>query len=597
MRSIRKKISKKQIILIATMLCFVCLFLLIQFHFFFVAHQRDVPAKGGIITDSAVGQITNFNPLVQNPTLLDRDIHQLIYAGLLQYNILSGQIEPGLADLVISEDLRTYTLTIKNSAKFSNGDPVTTDDVIFTFEKVIKNPGFQNKALQSAFEYVVIEVIDEKRITFSIPEQNIFFSSLLTTPILHSKSYKDAFLQEIIDPDFTANKKPIGAGPYVLDNFIPNQGGSFRLFLRANKHYYQKPPHIQQYVLYGYPTIDHLQANHTWTTLFSHLSEPFAQRFSREQNMIDRYTEENYVLPRWIGVFYNMKNEYTGRITFRRALQLTTPKDTLLEKEWQKVNSPFFYEGLTEIHEHDPIEARKILRDNGFPYDTEQNVRVFGTAKIPVKIRMITTLQPASYSRMAQNLAKIWEDELNIQVETIILSDIEFQQALQDKTYDVVFFGQNFSYNFDSISLWHSTQANKGLNFSQLENNSIDTLIYQVQISGSRTDIIELNEALSERRPLTILGTPRYSLMYSSELKGFPESLGQIRSQAQRYFDIHTWYFETQKDWNLPPNTSKMSGFFTWLFNGKQSLNKTNAAPVAKPIETETVQVPEPSDS
>jgi peptide/nickel transport system substrate-binding protein len=141
---------------------------------FFVAHSQWVPADGGIFTESTIGNTRNLNPLAVDQTLFDRDLRALLFAGLLRYDPVSGEILDGLGDFQISEDGKTYTLTLKHSARFADGKLVEVEDVLFTFEQVIQNPHFSNETLSQIFEYVTISVIDDRTIDFTLPEKNVF---------------------------------------------------------------------------------------------------------------------------------------------------------------------------------------------------------------------------------------------------------------------------------------------------------------------------------------------------------------------------------------------------------------------------------------
>ena len=92
------------------------------------------------------------------------------------------------------------------------------------------------------------------------------FPAFLTIPILPHSYFKEKletgelFIEEIVDPDYPFNKKPIGAGPYVVKNVVPNDDGSFRVFMEKNKYFYRGAPNIDQLVFYVYPSMDHLKS-------------------------------------------------------------------------------------------------------------------------------------------------------------------------------------------------------------------------------------------------------------------------------------------------------------------------------------------------
>lgn len=531
---------------------------------YFRAHSKWVPASGGIFTESTVGSLQNLNPLAPRHTLLDRDLHQLLYEGLLRHNPLTGLVEENLATFRMADDAKTYFITLKDSARFSNGDPVTIDDVIFTYEQVIQNPNFSNEILRGAFEYISIDVVDEKTLAFYLPEPNVFFPSLLTQPILHRASFRNALIEEITDSSFPGNKKPVGAGPFVLQNIIPEDSGRFRIFLERNPYYFRGKPFLKQLVLYVYPNFDHLKIEHTWTTMYSKLPERELERF--QASLFDEYAAREYVLPRFVGVFFNLDSPAVQNPGLREALEMAVDKDRILKNEigWNRIDSIFFFENVESWHERNFPAARLTLRDNGFRYNEERDIRLFDGK--PVQLKMITSTQPPVYSRFAQNMRQTWEQELEISVQLEVLNPIEFQQALAERNYDLVLFGQNFSENFDSLSTWHSSQSGK-LNLANLTQEEIDALIDDVRLSGAQSDLFELNKKLTELVPAFILATPQYHLLVDRDLLGFSGTFGKIRTHAERFYNVHEWHFYQKRDWDWDRDASKFFGFFHWLFS------------------------------
>ncbi|MCF7812819.1 hypothetical protein K9M59_04500 [Candidatus Gracilibacteria bacterium] len=551
----------------------------ILYHRFFLDHSQSVPTEGGIFTGSTIGAIKNLNPLASDQSLFDQDLSELLFEGLLQYNPSSGQIEDALAQVRISEDSKTYFLTLKKSARFQDGQPVTIEDVRFTFEKVIQNPVFENSVLRDAFEYVSLEVVDKNTLAFVLPEQNIFFLSLLTTPILPARYFEGALIEEITDPDFPFNKKPIGAGPYQLKNIVPNDDGSFRVFLQKNKYYFSGEPYIDQLVFYVYPTFEHLNVTHPWSTMFSKIPfvflESFEKKLFEQYHLESQYQKREYLLPRFTAIFFNLDKPIVNKPAIRKALRLALEKEKILKKEkgWNKIDSFFFFEGIESWHQPDFAEAQRTLRDGGFPYDSEQEVRVVAPENTPVEITFITSTSPPVYSRFAQSMVRTWEKELNIHINLQVLDPPEFQQALAERQYDMVFFGQNFSKNFDSLSTWHSSQTG-GFNLANLTHEEVDFLIDEVRFSGAQSDLFALNSKLEDIRPAIILSTPKYNLLVSEELKGFSENFGKIRSHSQRFSGIEKWYFEEKLDWDWPSGKSKFWGFWQWFFGVDEAESK-----------------------
>jgi len=540
----------------------------IQWHQFFLDHSKTVPDFGGIYTEATLGTVVNLNPLAENNSFFDRDIQQLIFAGLLRYNPLTESFESDLADLNEVDPGEEFHLTLKEDLYFSNGDPVDISDVIFTYETLLKNPNFKNESLVQAFRYVDISVVDARTISFKLPEQNMLFKGLLTLPILPQAPFKEALVEEVLDPDFPFNKKPYGAGAYRLKNVIPEDRGFYRVFLEANEHYHGGEPYIEQAVLYAYRTTEQLVYSHSWPSLFSRI--PWTSLTDFEAQLYNEYARYDYDLPRYTGVFFNLDRPVLSQPTFREALARALPLESLLEDGWKEQRSPFFQEGVRAYPEAlDYTAGRILLRDNGFPYDAEKEVRTIGKDGESARFKLITSSAPPVYSRFAQKLKNTWEDELLIEIDLEILSPADFQTALKDRDYDMVLFGQNFSDNFDTLSSWHSSQSG-GLNLANLTREDIDFLIDEIRFSGAKSDYQALQDELDELKPALIFATPQYGLLVDKDLKGFADNFGTIRSLSHRFYNAHLWHFKTKLDWSLPDNISKISAFMKWWWNGNK---------------------------
>lgn len=560
----------------------------LQWHQFFLDHSKPVPDYGGIYTEATLGTVTNLNPLSPNSSFFDRDIAQLVFAGLLRYNPKTSAIEDDLAVLNVVDPGEEFELTLREDIYFSNGDPVDISDVMFTYQTVLQNANFGNPDLKEAFSYVDISVVDERTVSFKLPEQNMLFPSLLTTPILPQKPFENALIEEVLDPDFPYNRKPYGAGPFKLKNIIPEDRGFYRVFLESNAAYHHGEPYMEQMVLYAYRQPEQLKFNHNWPTLFTRL--PWLELDGFQADLYSEYKRLDYRLPRYTGLFFNLDRPIASQPTFREALARSLPIETLLEPGWAEERSPFFQTDVRSYPEAlDYTQGRILLRDNGFPYNKEREVRTIGKDGEPARFTLLTSTVPAVYSRFAQKLTNTWEEELLIEIDLQVLEPTEFRTALAAREYDMVLFGQNFSANFDTLSSWHSSQSGK-LNLANLTREDIDFLIDEIRFSGARSDYQALQDQLDELKPALIFATPEYGLLVAHELKGFTENWGQLRSLAHRFVGSETWHFDRKLDWDWPEDKSKIWGFVRWCFGAEEAaVAETEVLETTEAVETATV--------
>lgn len=192
----------------------------------------------------------NFNPIYSN-SLYDVNVSNLVFDGMID-NDKEGNPIPLIAkEWKISEDGKTYTFTLNEGVKFSNGDEVTSDDVAFTFtamcdpkydgprsDAVEKLVGYKEYKKGEAAEVAGIKVDGKYKISFTFTEVKASAIYDFAFGIMPKKVYgfekggiqkiKDLFLQ------------PIGAGPYKLKSYTPGQEALFE----KNDGYWRGTPKI-----------------------------------------------------------------------------------------------------------------------------------------------------------------------------------------------------------------------------------------------------------------------------------------------------------------------------------------------------------------
>ena len=99
---------------------------------------------GGRLVIAEPGDPKTFNPITANESSSE-DIYRFLFASLLGYDVPSQQVEPGLADWwTNSADGKTWTFKLRGNLRWSDGAPLTADDVVFTWNDVIYNPKIDN---------------------------------------------------------------------------------------------------------------------------------------------------------------------------------------------------------------------------------------------------------------------------------------------------------------------------------------------------------------------------------------------------------------------------------------------------------------------
>ena len=151
---------------------------------------------------------------------------------------------PSLAESwSLSKDGLVQEFVLRQGVKFHNGEPVTADDVKFSFERY---RGAANKVMKD--KVAAVEVVDPGRVRFRFkepwPDFMTYYGSLTTGAgwIVPRK-----YLEKVGDDGF--KRAPIGAGPYRFVSFNPG----VELVLEANESYWRKSPSVKRLVLKSIP--------------------------------------------------------------------------------------------------------------------------------------------------------------------------------------------------------------------------------------------------------------------------------------------------------------------------------------------------------
>ncbi|HZT89377.1 MAG TPA: ABC transporter substrate-binding protein [Stellaceae bacterium] len=137
-----------------------------------------------------------------------------------------------------SEDHLTYEFVVRDGVKFHNGEPVTAEDVKFSFDRY---RGAAHELMKS--QVASVEAPDERHVRFKLkkpwPDFLTFYSSASGAGWIVPKKY----VEKVGDEGF--KQAPIGAGPYKFVSFKPG----VELVLEAFEGYWRKPPSVKRLVM------------------------------------------------------------------------------------------------------------------------------------------------------------------------------------------------------------------------------------------------------------------------------------------------------------------------------------------------------------
>ena len=140
-------------------------------------------------------------------------------------------LAPSLAESwSVSPDGLTYEFVLRKGVRFHNGDPVTAEDVKFSFERYRGASSGHFKARVAA-----VEVVDPQRVRFRLKQPWPDFMTFYGTPATGAGwIVPKKYVEKVGDDGF--KKAPVGAGPYKFVSFTPG----VELVLEANEQYWRK---------------------------------------------------------------------------------------------------------------------------------------------------------------------------------------------------------------------------------------------------------------------------------------------------------------------------------------------------------------------
>lgn len=205
-----------------------------------------VGQRGGTITIDNIDNPKTFNPIVEQENSSNAA------TSLLNAALIEPDGSPAVAESYeISPDERSITLVVREGIKFSDGTPVTADDVVFTFNDLLFNPDVDsNKASWLVEgEFPRVEALNERTVRISTPTPfPSLISMIASVPILPEHLLADkvhSLNPEVPAGNFnrawgvdTPREEIAGLGPFILKSYTPGQ----QVVVELNPYYWKADP-------------------------------------------------------------------------------------------------------------------------------------------------------------------------------------------------------------------------------------------------------------------------------------------------------------------------------------------------------------------
>lgn len=345
------------------------------------------------------------------------------HEGLTRENGVTGAIEPALAaSWTISEDNKQIIFTLRQGLKWSDGQPLTAADVVFTYQDVIFNPEVPAEAkdqlrIGAKAEFPKVRQLDDRRVEFLLPEPFAPFLWMTSVPEGVMILPKHALAETLRSKGADGNLKFLSTwntdtnpaaivvnGAYLLESYTAGQ----RLVFRRNPHYWRKDAQGQQL-----PYIDRI----VWQFIESTDTQLLRFRSGDLDVMGDArpLRPEYYSLLKreekrgkfqvsnggaWSGITYlafnqnraknkngqpivdPIKSRWFTNLAFRQAVAYAIDRDRMntnifrglgiLQTSPISVQSPYFLPSAqVKRYAYEPQKAKELLQEAGFKYNAQ----------------------------------------------------------------------------------------------------------------------------------------------------------------------------------------------------------------------------------
>jgi peptide/nickel transport system substrate-binding protein len=170
------------------------------------------PATEKVLNGTAIlnAFVVNFNPFANNPNW---PTVKGIFEPLMIYNTLQSEMVPWLADgYTWSEDFKTLTFNLHEGVKWSDGEPFTANDVVFTFNLLKNTPGLTGSGLTALNSGIdTITAPDEQTVVFTLKDVN----TMIVYDIVNQDIVPEHIWKDVADPATWPNEDPVGTGPFT----------------------------------------------------------------------------------------------------------------------------------------------------------------------------------------------------------------------------------------------------------------------------------------------------------------------------------------------------------------------------------------------
>lgn len=506
----------------------------------------ETPAYSDRYKEGIIGQPITINPVIIGSNDTDKDLAELLFEDLADI----------AENYKISNNGQVWNIILKSDLRWSDGKPLTSDDVIFTID-TIQNPDSRSPLLQT-WQGVIVDRISEKELEFTLRTPYAFFlENLKGLKIIPKHIFSVIPSENFRISNF--NLEPVGNGPYKFQSFEKKKDGFITDYhLVANEYYAKKAPFIKKFDVKFYPSgIALLDAfNRNKIDGFGGLN------YKRVKDIKLGHLILETITPQYYAIFLNQNAKPSlGDKRVRKAINLAVNKKEIISRVFDNkaisVNQPILpildgYEKLADSdHEFSLEKAAGALDESGWIINPETGWR---EKKVGKQIESLTfSVIVPQVSFLVETVEILKEDlaKIGVTLNPVILNPTDIaNEVLKTRNYEMIIFGNTLRNNPDIYSFWHSSQRfYPGLNLALYEKKEADALMEAIRKNPKNVSrqeaLTKLQKIIIDDQPAIFLYSPLYLYVGPKNLGGAQEKI--INTPSDRFENVNNWYLETTR--------------------------------------------------
>ena len=469
-----------------------------------------------------------------------------------QVRSLDGQLASGYS---VNTKGTVYIVHLKPHLKWQDGQPLTSADVVFTYD-AIQNPDDLSPLL-SSWRGITVTAPDPQTVVFTLPDPLASFPYSLTTGIIPKHILQAVPAADLRSSDFDTIHM-VGSGPFALQGVQVNSNGNpnndeEQIALTPFSGYEGGTPKLDKFVV----DVDANQAQLTQAFSNGQLTameavNPPSHKVQTKHGVI----ATSFILRAANMVFFKTSSGVLADQAVRQALVSGANLPAIISKlgyDTPEVREPLLVGQVA----YDPTYAQAAYNQAAAESQLTADGWVAGSNGLRTKAGQplsftLTAANTAENHLVAGMLQKQWR-AVGVQVGIQYLGTVDFQSALTYHNYDALLNGISIGIDPDVFVYWASSQASisatDALNYSEYKNSTADT---SLEAGRTRLDpqlrTIKYQpflQAWQQNAPALGLYQPRLLYLTNGYVSGMQS--GQLVSSADRFNNVQNWEIRQAK--------------------------------------------------